>query len=146
MTPRPARHHFSVSRIKHPKTALAALKEDRQSSIVARHISASNPIGDAPYIDPELYSYGALPPMLNSTARLRDAFGIHPVDSVDLSHPSSLANQIRHKERIKPWDNRSLAMITSISDQKHFRVAAWDSTVRQASVGLWRPPERHRAI
>ena len=135
-----------VSHINHPKTALAALKEDRQCSVVTQQFSVSNPLGNAPYIDPELYSYGALPPMLNSTARLRDAFGIHPVDSVDLSHPSSLSNQIRHKEKIKPWDNRSLAMITSMSEPKHLKIAAWDSTVRQTSVGLWRPPERHRAV
>ena len=84
--------------------------------------------------------------MLNSSIRFRDTLGIHPVDSVDMQHPSSLANQVRHRERIKPWDNRSLAIISPMNENKRVDVAVWDSTVRQTSVGLWRPPERHRAV
>ena len=112
------------------------------------------------YADPELYSYGALPPMLHSTqARYRPTdpgeagppaaqYGIHPVDSVDVTHPSSLTNQTKYRVKVKPWENRSLAMISAISDGEHVPadVAPWDSTIRKPDVGLWRPPERHRAV
>ena len=84
--------------------------------------------------------------MLNSSARSRKALGIHPVDSVDMQHPSSLANQVRHRDKFKPWDNRSLAIINHIKEHNRKDVAVWDSTIRRTSVGLWRPPERHRAV
>lgn len=184
--PRPAQHHFFYH-VKPPRGSLKALAEDRQA-FKSAHKPIANQIGNSPrapgasdprrrkkrsrlvrgdernpnlrYADPELYSYGALPPMLHSTqARYRPTdpgeagppaaqYGIHPVDSVDVTHPSSLTNQTKYRVKVKPWENRSLAMISAISDGEHVPadVVPWDSTIRKPDVGLWRPPERHRAV
>jgi len=98
-----------------------------------------------PYLDPGLYSHGALPPMLTSSARCRDMLGIHLVDSIDIQHPGSLANQICQRQISNPcYDKPHLARIPR--GYNHAKISAWDSTVRQASAGLWRPPERHLVI
>ena len=154
--PRPAQHHFSVSHVKRPLSALSALKHDRLQFSLRRQNSEASVMGNTPYADPQLYSYGSLPPMLHRSNRPFRAntqmppseYGIHPVDSVDVTHPSSLTNQTKYRVKVKPWENRSLAMISAISDgeQTPSAVAPWDSTVRQTNIGLWRPPERHRAV
>ena len=140
------------------KEDLKILTETKKKESAARPRRRKKP--ERRYADPELYSYGALPPMLHSTqARYRPTdpgeagppaaqYGIHPVDSVDVTHPSSLTNQTKYRVKVKPWENRSLAMISAISDGEHVPadVAPWDSTIRKPDVGLWRPPERHRAV
>ena len=105
-------------------------------------------LGDAAYLDPELYSHGALPPMLNSSARSRDIFGIHPVDSVDMTHPSSLASQYRRqRERDVGKDDPFRTIGNTFTSQSNgLRIDAWDSTSKQKSTGLWRPPGRHLIV
>jgi hypothetical protein len=147
----------SAARPRRRKTSKSSPRRRKKRSRLVRG-DERNP--NLRYADPELYSYGALPPMLHSTqARYRPTdpgeagppaaqYGIHPVDSVDVTHPSSLTNQTKYRVKVKPWENRSLAMISAISDGEHVPadVAPWDSTIRKPDVGLWRPPERHRAV
>ena len=125
VTPRPARRRYPCFRGSLP----AKLKGNHRSE---------SPV---PYVDPALYSYGGLPPMLCSS----NQSGIHPVDSIDIQAPSSLASQAHSKNHDRPWDSQFIAS-GSPGDTCKPAIVAWDSTVRNTSVGLWRPPERHRVI
>ena len=82
--------------------------------------------------------------MLNSSARQRDMFRIHPVDSVDMTHPGSLASQHRRKQERQKWSPITLG--NSAKFENDIGVGAWDSTSKQMNSGLWRPPERHHIL
>mmetsp|Transcript_5381 Transcript_5381/g.15924 ORF Transcript_5381/g.15924 Transcript_5381/m.15924 type:complete len:173 (+) Transcript_5381:105-623(+) len=143
VSPRTA-HRFFVSNRPFRRSALAALRQDRQISMLSG--SCASQVGNVPYIDPELYSYGALPPMLNSSSvRTGEIFGIHPVDSIDVLNPSSLASQY-HRQKETGRGKDFLVDIYAMSEVDQIQIVAWDSTVKQTNAGLWRPSERHRVI
>lgn len=135
------------------KSSIEILRRDRRRLVELskepRRITSGNTIeyyvGECeqkPYQDPELYSYGVLPPMLNP-AKIRGP-KIHAIDSEDVIQPNSLTKQQMDRSQLKTWDYRPIALQTTLIDRSKAQVRAWDSTVRKLDSSLWRPHERHR--
>lgn len=135
------------------QSSIEILRRDRQRLVELskepKRITSGNTIecyvcecDQKPYRDPELYSYGVLPPMLNP-AKIRGP-KIHAIDSEDIIEPSSLTKQQIDRSQLKTWDYRPIALQKTLIDRSKAQVRAWDSTVRKLDSALWRPHERHR--
>lgn len=137
VAPRPARRTIVVGGPR--ASSVEILRQDRMNnyqSCLKKSVSVSKSFGNRePYRDPELYSYGVLPPMVNPS-KIRGP-KIHLFDSEDAVSPKSLAAQEATKSPSQQKKTTSL------------QIKPWDSTARQIASGregLWRPPGRHRAF